>query len=358
MTPPVENGVSLAKPEKFTGVPSRFAWMPQLMPGIYAQIGEHMVGTVEVSPHAASVILDTRNGSPTDRRNRRILPSHIARLTRMMVTGKWSLNGEAIVFDEVGQLRDGQHRLMACQNACITINTFVIAGVKLNAFFSYDQGKNRTLAETLDMMGEKQARNLSAAISQLLGFFLAGSIANRSSCRLKIGTTIADLLDILSAHPGLRPSAEYVHSLSSQTTRLFGGPGLTTALHYLFSCVDPLLARKMFDAIHSYNVPGEPEWSSIRVLLKRLGDNLSSKSMDGTTTAAITIKAWNALCAKKHTGKLTFTATENYPEIYGWHYDSTNNKPIGYTQTIDGHSFDIEIDMDFMEDLGRTEAAS
>lgn len=55
--------------------------------------------------------------------------SHVERLADDMKAGLWQNNGEAIVFDEDGFLKNGQHRLAAIIKSGVTIEVAVIRGV-------------------------------------------------------------------------------------------------------------------------------------------------------------------------------------------------------------------------------------
>lgn len=63
-----------------------------------------------------------------------------------MKNGLWQLNGEPIVFDEDGFLKDGQHRLAAIIMSGVTIRTVVIRGVGRDVdIYNWDYG--RTVAQ-------------------------------------------------------------------------------------------------------------------------------------------------------------------------------------------------------------------
>ena len=60
-----------------------------------------------------------------------------------MKAGLWQLNGEPIVFDEDGFLKDGQHRLAAILMSGVTIRTVVIRGVGTDVdIYNWDYGRN------------------------------------------------------------------------------------------------------------------------------------------------------------------------------------------------------------------------
>ena len=72
--------------------------------------------------------------------------SVIKRYAEDMKAGKWELNGEAIMFDEDGYLKNGQHRLAAIILSGVTVRMCVIRGVS-NDVMIYDGGYIRTVAQ-------------------------------------------------------------------------------------------------------------------------------------------------------------------------------------------------------------------
>src|SRR4051812_37258312 len=61
--------------------------------------------------------------------NRLKSPPHIAKLARDMKGGNWKVNGETIKLDHREKVIDGQHRLLACIQAGVSFQTWVISGV-------------------------------------------------------------------------------------------------------------------------------------------------------------------------------------------------------------------------------------
>jgi hypothetical protein len=60
----------------------------------------------------------------TNTNNRSVRDIHVQRLASDMKNGKWrGFNGEAIRFDSLGRLVDGQHRLWACTVAGVPFDT-------------------------------------------------------------------------------------------------------------------------------------------------------------------------------------------------------------------------------------------
>ena len=74
---------------------------------------------------------------------RKISKAKVAQYAAEMKAGKWQLNGEGIMFDEEGKLKNGQHRLAAVIAAGIPVKMIIVTGVG-NDVTIYDVGSMRT----------------------------------------------------------------------------------------------------------------------------------------------------------------------------------------------------------------------
>ncbi len=100
--------------------------------------------------------------------------SHVKRLADDMKAGLWQLNAEAIVFDEDGFLKDGQHRLAAIIMSGVTIRIVVIRGVSRDVTI-FDDNLRRTLNQMVKAEGHEETNtSISASASLIVNNF--GSI--------------------------------------------------------------------------------------------------------------------------------------------------------------------------------------
>ena len=74
---------------------------------------------------------------------RKISKAKVGQYAAEMKAGKWQLNGEGIMFDEEGKLKNGQHRLAAVIAAGIPVEMTIITGIA-NDVTMYDVGATRT----------------------------------------------------------------------------------------------------------------------------------------------------------------------------------------------------------------------
>lgn len=84
--------------------------------------------------------------------NRNIAMSRVNAYAEDMRSGNWQLNGEPIVFNESGELKDGQHRLMAVVKSGKMVAMAVVYDVS-NDVSLYDRGRNRSASDALKISG-------------------------------------------------------------------------------------------------------------------------------------------------------------------------------------------------------------
>ena len=102
-------------------------------------------GTVEtITPAMAEEYLRHNEHNPRKTASRRQVESY----ARDMAAGKWFINGEPIVFDANGDLKNGQHRLMAIIKANVPVDMYVVRGVDPR-ITTFDYGMLRRMSQEL-----------------------------------------------------------------------------------------------------------------------------------------------------------------------------------------------------------------
>jgi hypothetical protein len=97
-------------------------------------------------------------------KNRKPSPNHIDFLSNEMKKELFLENGESIIFDKYGNLKDGQHRLLAIIKSSKSYNIPIVRGVEPDVMATYDTGKNRSAADVLSLNGYKSCNNISSLI--------------------------------------------------------------------------------------------------------------------------------------------------------------------------------------------------
>ncbi len=165
--------------------------------------------------------------------NRNIRASHVKRIARDMLSGRWQLNGDTIRFNCDGSLIDGQHRLSACVMSGVSFQSMIVRGLDSNVRKTIDDGARRTHGDRLAMTGTKHATTVSAALKLITS--LARGVANYQS-------TATELDDILAKNPELHESAALAGNAKN-----IGSKATISAYHYIIKRVyDEEMADEFF----------------------------------------------------------------------------------------------------------------
>ena len=127
-----------------------------------AKQGNRVLFFGRITPTAAEKILKSYNSHNRLRREGRSLT-----YAQSMADKEWADNCVPILFDENGQLLDGQHRLEGCVTAKQAITVSIAFGVPFQSFTTLDRGGKRKLADDLHTLGFAWAP-MRAKIANLL----------------------------------------------------------------------------------------------------------------------------------------------------------------------------------------------
>lgn len=122
----------------------------------------------------AQSVLDEHNKRVQDGkfRQRHVNPKLVNRYANDMLAGNWTLNGESIVFDEDGNLMNGQHRLWAVVRSKQTVMMMVITGVpvmggesgSVKTMDTLDIGRSRNFAMQMRIEGKHNCNQMAAMV--------------------------------------------------------------------------------------------------------------------------------------------------------------------------------------------------
>ena len=93
----------------------------------------------------------------------------VHKYARAMEQGLWRSNGEPIIFDESGMLKDGQHRLLAILESGVPVKMLVVRGVS-NDINTFDEGGGRTTTQR----AKAEGLNLNSSTLGAIGMILSG----------------------------------------------------------------------------------------------------------------------------------------------------------------------------------------
>lgn len=214
------------------------------------------------------------------RSNAPVRMSTVRSYAREMANGNWALNGDPIIVGKSGALLSGVLRLEASKHADASFPALVVRGIEDSTFETIDAVRRRTIADILSIRKENSGRVLAAALNVV--FRYSGGDYVKSSKSASAQT----ILDMLAAHPEIRTSVELTKGIGTSLPH-----GVSAALHYLFSLVDPDAATLFFDDFRLE----QPTLSAVAALKRQL-ETLASKggSKRQPHLIGLAIKAWEA----------------------------------------------------------------
>lgn len=217
--------------------------------------------------------------------NRDIRSSVVAEYAGAMKRGEWRVNGEAIKFDENGNVLDGQHRLWAIIESGTTIDTFVIRGLDADVQETQDRGLKRSLADALKLRGEKNHIMLAAILVLKWRY-------DNNKLRTNERPSIPQALTTLKRHPKLRDDG--VQAAQRMRTRFKIAQSVAGVAFYQFTKISREDAERFWDQL----LTGEnlQEGDAIYVLRRWLQtQNIRvAGRANPIMQFAMLIKAWNA----------------------------------------------------------------
>jgi hypothetical protein len=153
-----------------------------------------------------------------------------------MRRGEWRETGEAIKFDENGQLRDGQHRLAAIVRSGITLKMTVVRGVIEEAFDVMDSGRSRSVTDVLGLHNFDNKHATGAAVRLLLCYERFGEFEPVVYEAQKIVSPVT-VLKYLESSPDVNAGVRLGQKVKG--SGLVGGVGTWGALFTLFNRANP-----------------------------------------------------------------------------------------------------------------------
>lgn len=279
--------------------------------------------------------------------NRKVKDPAIEKIRCDIVEGHFLFNGESIIFDEMGWLRDGHTRLRACKESGQSITTCFMIGIPTNVFVTLDQGDVRDLAQILKMEGEELHTVLSTALTTLAGFLATGRIKPIPKTHPRARRS--EVKGLLQNHSDLRLSAAWAAEIGKKCSTRVRGVGNLAVLHYILARHDLDLAERLllgltknpgFGAVPDTDEEKPQEklekpnrWLPAQVLFNTLADIQTQRNRpdcpDVEGVNARIIMAWNFFFnGKRPRGqRINWVPGDGFPQVTGWGYDD-NNIPI------------------------------
>lgn len=278
--------------------------------GTYGRKFSGMVGVraerTTLTPRMAETILAGNT------KNRNVIKSYLKNLEQVIVRGEWAFNGEPVIVADTGRVLDGQHRLMACVNTGIPIDTMIVYGVDESVFPTIDRGVTRTVGNVLSIDGEDNYNYVAAALKVVFTFLkTGGQVYDGGGWSHGFSACVAR--ETLAKHPGVRASVR-----DANRCNYYRSKSLLAGLHYIFGLSDKSTADAMIDVFSTGASNRDRPFNVLREHIIQSG--LNRTHMGNRNLAAKTIRAFNAEVTGVWVKKFFWKPDGNFPLVVGLDY--------------------------------------
>lgn len=248
-----------------------------------------------ITPERAKEILDNFKNE----NNRCINRANVLTFARMMREGKWTLDGEPIVFDWNGICHDGHHRLHAVIEAGVPVEFSVLCNVNPDTFVCVNTGRARTAADVFKMKAVLNYTNVSSIVRRFYslnrGVNATKGDGNGSFFNGYCKPTNDEMLNIYEQHPDIfQEFSAYAQCLRNHRCyyQISELGGFMSFLHLTLGYQKELIYN-FFNCIFQYKT--EEEYSlcrEVREIITKAA--LKGYKLPGVYKQSILAEAWNA----------------------------------------------------------------
>lgn len=266
---------------------------------------------IDVNPAVAETLLATNT-------NPRLIKSSVVEMyARDMMNGRWHDTHQGIALDTHGRLLDGFHRLNAVILSGCTIKFWLTEDVPLESVGVFDTGRQRSMADRLQVEGYRDAPQL-AAITRRAMLWNENHIWSRSPA-----PTREDISAAIKSDPRLVEAAKYAHTWSGNKIL---APAIAGLAFWLLEPLSPEEAITFLEGVRLGIGPAlerlNPAWAlRERLIADKLGRSSAGRYARGNirveVNLALVIIAWNHFRQHNqlHRLQLPVTITDaNFPQ--------------------------------------------
>lgn len=259
--------------------------------------------TNDSKPRSSVVYIDpamARRMLAQNTRNRPVSAVTVERYRRDMANGRWVYAADPIRFADDGMLLDGQHRLMALaalgDEQGTSIPFLVVRGLRAESQMVMDQGRKRTAAQQLALIGIRDYSIVAAGVKLHLIresglMFRDSKLSQTEISSAAIEQWVAGNPDIIN---GLQPLVPDIRANDAT-------PSVAYAAAIAFWSIDPQLCAEFFRLLRAGAGEGHP----INSLDKRLQRDRRAKiRVSSRELLGMLFQTWNLWRQGKRTTKL------------------------------------------------------
>ena len=246
------------------------------------------VNLVRVTPELASEYLrfNLNNRNPNEK--------NVRFLVNQMNSGLFLENGESIVFDKFGVLKDGQHRLLAIVKSGKSYHIPIVRGVEPISMSTYDTGRSRTASDILSLNGYKYPSQIAALIKLIYKFKVSGSKSSTIKSTHKVETlTNHQVLSFCEEnYDWLRNIVKMSMNLVSKSKPIVLNSSQVSIISYLIGGENP--SKSVVDFMkHVCGVNKTDSTATSYLYGKLYNSKVNKEPLNFYWTIGMCVKAWN-----------------------------------------------------------------
>tara|TARA_B100000767_G_scaffold163893_1_gene153662 strand:+ start:590 stop:1432 length:843 start_codon:yes stop_codon:yes gene_type:complete len=225
--------------------------------------------------------------------NRTLKSSHVTFLSNQIKKDAFLENGEGIIFDNEGVLKDGQHRLKAISINDKSYFIPVIRGVNSHCMATYDTGKNRSSADILKLNGFKYPAPLAGFIQIMNKYCVKSSTSSAiTSNRLESLTNQEVLTYVNDNYYWLIDIVSKTEALKGKVNKTVLSPSFISLITYMIGGKNP--SNDVYQFIKHITGVLKTESSSMSYIYNKLyNSKVNKEPLNNYWVLGMIIKSWN-----------------------------------------------------------------
>jgi len=245
-----------------------------------------------LTPQIAKELLEKNVGN---RKVKNVKNFYIAQ----MKDGMWKENGEAIIIDKDGYVKDGQHRLLAVVASGHSYHCPLVSGVDPDVMDTIDTGTNRSLSDVLQLNGFEYYSDVASLVKGIISYNSGLSPLTIGGSRIRTGK------NYISNSVGLEYATKFRDKLSNLIKL-----SKTTYEKEIVKILSPREIGLFLYILSEYNITDEhvvfmnkicginsdEDSATYWVHKKFLSAKINEEPMEPKWKLTAIVKAWNIFC--------------------------------------------------------------
>lgn len=237
---------------------------------------------------------------------------------RQMMASAWKKTGQAIIFDDVGDLKDAGHRLWACYLSGASFDTYVIGDVPADPtlFAFIDNGKVRSAADALATAGLNGLSKQLGSVINIAMHFEHGCYTTTTKKSLERAAPI-EVVNYAQENENLRLAVRLMAGEHKSAAKVLVYKDVAGFLAYqIIELYGEEALDEFMNALGRVGEDEHDEGSPIAALQKVMADDEhSSDPMKKHHVLGYAIKAFNAYVLNEQVKKLVLKVNETFPRF-------------------------------------------